>query len=280
MKNPTGPKTGFTRVVRGGAWRGVADCCRSAYRGRLDPGYRDYILSFRLARIGPLRSFTLNSDYEIYSMKQYTPYEVFQDTVDDFVGPKMVFIPGGKFRMGSDDSDWEDERPAHEVELDDFTISQFPVTVGEYMQFVEETNSHYPEWLEEGSPYHIETGERNLYRRAGMSLDNSNHPITGISWHDAVAYAEWLSEKTGEKYTLPTEAQWEYACRAGSTGAYCFGDDIDQLENYAWYGENSDRTTHPVGEKRPNAWGLYDMHGNVWEWVMDWYGKYQTETEE
>ena len=97
------------------------------------------------------------------------------------------------------------------------------------------------------------------------------HPVVNVSWNDALAFCRWLSKKEGKICRLPTEAEWEYACRAGSTTRYCFGDDASDLGEYAWYGANSDRKTHPVGTKKPNAWGLYDMHGNAWEWCADGY---------
>jgi formylglycine-generating enzyme required for sulfatase activity len=100
-----------------------------------------------------------------------------------------------------------------------------------------------------------------------------------VSWDDAVEFCRKLSELPGEKstgyvYRLPTEAEWEYACRAGTTTEYSFGDSKSELGDYAWYDKNSGKTTHPVGGKKPNAWGLYDMHGNVFEWCHDWYGDY------
>ncbi|KOR28712.1 hypothetical protein TI04_10365, partial [Achromatium sp. WMS2] len=102
-----------------------------------------------------------------------------------------------------------------------------------------------------------------------------NRPVINVTWDDAVAYTKWLSQQTGKDYRLPTEAQWEYAARAGSTSRYFFGDDANRLGDYAWYYYNSNSKTHPVGQKQPNAWGLYDVHGNVWEWTQDrWHANY------
>jgi formylglycine-generating enzyme required for sulfatase activity len=95
-----------------------------------------------------------------------------------------------------------------------------------------------------------------------------------ISWNDAIVYCGWVSQLLSSEYRLPTEAEWEYACRAGSTTAYHFGKDVTELSEYAWYKNNSGLKTNAVGQKKPNCWGLFDMHGNVWEWCSDWYGEY------
>ena len=104
------------------------------------------------------------------------------------------------------------------------------------------------------------------------ALKGAKNPVEQVSWEDCRGFVEKLNAKVGGgKFSLPTEAQWEYACRAGSTSRFCFGDDESGLGEYAWYLGHSDSKTHPVGEKKPNAWGLYDMYGNAWEWCADWY---------
>jgi formylglycine-generating enzyme required for sulfatase activity len=109
---------------------------------------------------------------------------------------------------------------------------------------------------------------------------NPQNPVEWVSWFDAQAFCEKLSELTGEKYRLPTEAEWEYACRAGTQTRFSFGDDESQLRDYAWFSVNSDGKTHPVGEKKANPWSLYDMHGNVWEWCADqWHDSYADKAE-
>jgi formylglycine-generating enzyme required for sulfatase activity len=132
----------------------------------------------------------------------------------------------------------------------DFEISKYQVTFDEYDLYCEEMKKEKP----------VDRG-----------WGRGRRPVINVSWNDAVAYCEWISKKTGQKYKLPTEAEWEYACKKDTTSKWSFGDDEKELEKYAWYSKNSGNKTHPVGELEPNPWGLYDMHGNVWEWCEDWY---------
>jgi formylglycine-generating enzyme required for sulfatase activity len=148
-----------------------------------------------------------------------------------------------------------------------------PVTWGEYRRFCEDTDSHWPEWLEEGSSYHLEKGSDNYYTKRGIARDALDLPVVGVAWDDAVAYCTWLAERTDRPYRLPTEAEWEYACRAGTETRWSFGDNEKALDDYGWYSKNAQHKLHPVGQKRPNPWGLLDMHGNVWEWCADWYAE-------
>jgi len=209
--------------------------------------------------------------------KGFEPYEMFQDGEGM---PEMIYLPDGTFNMGSKtkpEKEWGKETPQHAVSLDHFAIGKYLITVEQYMAFVKETQSHEPEWREKGGKYNIYTSANGLYKKKGDALCDADCPIIGISWNDAQAYCQWLSEKMKKDYHLLTEAQWEYACRAGSEMDWCFGDDEETLKDYAWFGENAESRPQPVGQKQANAWGLYDMHGNVWEWVQDWYGRYSHE---
>ena len=169
----------------------------------------------------------------------------------------FVYIPGGSFMMGSTDNEYgwaQYTTPVHEVTLQAFDIGVYEVTQSQY-QAVMGTNPSYFQ---------------------GTSYPGSeNKPVETVSWYDARAFCTALSELTGRTFTLPSEAQWEYACRAGTTTLYSYGDSDALLGDYAWWFSNSGSQTHPVGTKLPNHWGLYDMHGNVWEWCLDsWHTNY------
>lgn len=198
----------------------------------------------------------------------------------------MVFIQGGTFSMGSanpgiaGEGDSKDETPVHDVTLRGFYMGRTEVTIGQYLAFCDETKTHYPEWLEAGSKYNIETSSNDYYKKKGMSRDNKNYPVTGVSWNDAVAYCEWLSGKTGKKYRLPTEAEWEYAARGGPkwTDGYQYAGSPN-LDEVGWYSRNSNGQPHPIAGKKSNQLGLFDMSGNVYEWCSDWYGNYTSEAQ-
>ena len=169
---------------------------------------------------------------------------------EPITGMEFVYVPGDCFQMGCDESDVEcssDEKPRHNVCLQGFWIGKYEVTNAQWQTIMK----HIP-----------------------SNFQGANRPVEQVSWNDAQEFLKTLrslGDFGGLTPRLPTEAEWEYACRAGSADIWCFGSDPAQLGQYAWFSENAGNQTHAVGQLQPNAWGLFDMHGNVWEWCQDAY---------
>jgi formylglycine-generating enzyme required for sulfatase activity len=186
-----------------------------------------------------------------------------QNEMSNSIGMKLVWIPSGEFDMGSAEGE-PDEKPVHRVKLSKgFWMGQNEVTQQQYKEIM----SNEP-WSSE-----------KYVQESGLN------PATYISWEEAEEFCRKLSQVEGKNYRLPTEAEWEYACRAGSRTRFSFGDDDQYLDYYGWFEGNAwsieENHVRQVGQKYPNAFGLYDMHGNAWEWCSDWYDEdyYSVSTE-
>jgi len=295
IENPQGPDSGDARVLRGGSWGRESEVARCANRDISDPDDRYSNNGFRVL----LQSIVVREPYEGdvpvqkpgkspadvldqdvgLSSKPVLPVLAIDSTpkvTENSIGMKFVLIPKGTFVMGAPATERMARlsMPQHEVTLSrDFQIGMFEVSQAQYEK-VMGTNPSFivGHTFAERRP----TGKQ---KRIVENADSPNHPVDSVSYDDAIEFCRRLSElpneqAAGRSYRLPTEAEWEYACRAGSSAAFSFGNETVDLDLHAWYDDNSKDMTHPVGGKLPNGFGLYDMHGNVWEWCSDWLEKY------
>ena len=191
---------------------------------------------------------------------------------------EMVAISGGEFSMGSQaDEDWreENEGPHGQVQIAPFWMGKYEITWNQYDLFANEVMGDLEEELAAAEEKKIDIGFDAIskptqpYVDMTFGMGRDGYPAISMTHYAAVMYAKWLTAKTGDFYRLPTEAEWEYACRGGTDTAYYFGDSFDDVDDYAWYRENSDRSYNKVGTKEPNPFGLHDMAGNLSEWTMD-----------
>lgn len=210
----------------------------------------------------------------------------------------MLFIEGGTYTMGAssaeEDMDYDNEKPAHTVTLSSFYLSKYVVTIGKFAQFVQETGyltdaetgqgldgegMWYGSWTQSGNKQVFKRNCNWRYDEQGNLRDSlaTDFPVLHVTQNDAMAYCNWLATKTGKPYRLPTEAEWEYAARGGNLRTPTLYSGSDLIDEVAWYAANSGGKVHPVGLKKPNELGLYDMSGLVWEVCLDAYLPYPAE---
>jgi len=247
------------RVVRDGgwyydAWYFRARFSRSASRDDLAPNSRNNDLGFRvLMEIEPDSKDSVEPEPDSKDLVEL------ETGYTNSIGMEFMKIPAGEFMMGSPEDEevyWDCESPVHKVTIEKpFYLGKYEVTQKQWREVMSSNPSNF----------------HSIFK------NDDNLPVENVSWYDVQKFIKKLNEMEGsDKYRLPYEAEWEYACRAGTTTRFDFGDGGWNLNDYAWYLWNSDLCTHPVGQKKPNSWGLYDMHGNVVEWCQDsWHNNYE-----
>ncbi|UJH90165.1 formylglycine-generating enzyme family protein [Antarcticibacterium sp. 1MA-6-2] len=206
----------------------------------------------------------------------FIPYV--QDIPESDAKIKMVPVPGGTFMMGSPETEAgrnDNEGPQRLVKVDSFWMGAYELSWDQYDPFLEEKepNRQNVKILVDGKEIEVDaiSTATPMYMDMSFGMGRGGFPAVNMTQYAAIMYAKWLFAKTGVFYLLPTEAEWEYACRAGTNSAYNFGENSKDLDKYAWFKENSGQAYRKVGTKEPNSLGLYDMHGNVAEWTMDQY---------
>ena len=191
----------------------------------------------------------------------------------------MVAIPGGEYQMGSPAAEKgrrADEGPQHKVKIDPFWMGKFEVVWDIYDLYAfknmeKEMALRNPDPEKSVAKTDASTRPSPPYVDMSFGMGRAGYPAINMTQYAAILFCKWIYEKTGVFYRLPTEAEWEYACRAGSKTAYSFGADASKIDEFAWYRKNSNSAYKKIGTKKPNAWGLHDMHGNVMEWTLDQY---------
>jgi formylglycine-generating enzyme required for sulfatase activity len=227
----------------------------------------------------PARSILEVPDSTAAAPEEMKPYKELVEHADAKI--EMLPIPGGEFVMGSPESEpgrADDEGPQHRVKIDPFWMSKCEIPWDVYENWMfdldiarRDVKGVTPNERDAAALEYQTSQPTAPYTDMSFGMGKRGYPAICMTQLSARVFCQWLSAKTGRYYRLPTEAEWEYACRAGTTTAYSFGDDPSDLDDYAWYFDNSNEKYGQIGKKKPNPWGLCDMHGNVAEWVLDEY---------
>lgn len=229
-------------------------------------------ISLSFSNGGKLKQLN-NTSYPVIN-EEFIKYTETIDSVD--VSFNMIPVPEGEFMIGSPDTQQNhepDEGPQKLIQLDAFWMMETETTWDLFQLFIDTEKSALVNYRTGDSKEKADAVTRpsTPYLDPSFGMGMQNYPAISMTQFAALNFCKWLSEVTGKLYRLPTEAEWEYACKAGTNTVYSFGDDPAELADYAWYWDNSEDKYHEVAQKKPNPWGLYDMHGNVAEWTLDQY---------